>query len=180
MIDKTVSKKYAVGLFNEALEIDKLEEIYNDLNATLKLFQDNPEFSKVLNCVTISFVDKKSIIQKIFSDLNKIAFNFLNILFENNRGLFFQDIVKEYYKLYLNQQNKAEIKLISAYPLEEEIPQIMKKVLSQKLNKEILLFHEIDPEIIGGLIVYYRDLVIDGSVKNHLAELHGKMLSTRT
>jgi F-type H+-transporting ATPase subunit delta len=180
MIDKTVSKNYAAGLFKEALRTGRLDQVMGDMKGLSLLFKEIPDLLKVLTCVTIPFSEKKGILRKVLLNLEKCTLNFLELLLENNRGPFFFSVANEYYRLFLEKQNEAEVRLVSAYPLGPGDAGSLKEILSRKLNKKVLLSLETDRGIMGGLVVYYRDLVIDGSIRTHLEELHGRMKSTRT
>lgn len=179
MIDKKISKKYAKGLFEETVDKNRLEQVYDDLNKISEVFREEPDFLKLMNCGTIPFVEKNKIIDKIFSNAEDTSLNFLKLLFRANRGLFYFDIFKEFYKLYLNKQNKIEMRVVSAYYIEDTERTLLRKILETKIKKEVILKFEINKEIIGGMVIYCKDLVIDASIKYQLENLRGIMKSTR-
>jgi len=65
--------------------------------------------------------------------------------------------------------NQAEVIYAFSLPIEQK--KRLKKVLDSKLNKEIILVEKKDEEIIAGLIIKLREVVIDGSIKNKLKKV---------
>jgi hypothetical protein len=65
----------------------------------------------------------------------------------------------------------------SAAPLTEEQRGLLKRRLRERFGQEFILRIEIDPSLIGGLVVRARDHVLDGSVAGRLNAL-GERLRT--
>jgi hypothetical protein len=59
----------------------------------------------------------------------------------------------------------------SAVPLTEEQRGLLKRRLAERFGQEFVLRVEIDPSLIGGLVVRVRDQVLDGSVAGRLNAL---------
>jgi len=77
-----------------------------------------------------------------------------------------EDMEKEKLKI---DGNQAEV--IHAFSLPGEQKKRLKKVLDFKLNKEIVLVEKKDEEVIAGLIIKLKGVVIDGSIKNKLKKV---------
>jgi len=63
-----------------------------------------------------------------------------------------------------------EIRITSAFPLNEEQRKSLSKRIKQLLNREVTLKEETDPKIVAGLVVVIGSLVLDGSLKNRIQE----------
>ena len=59
----------------------------------------------------------------------------------------------------------------SAVPLTKEERAILKERLRKRFGQDFLLYLEVDPSLIGGLVVEVRDHIIDGSVASKLDAL---------
>jgi len=64
-----------------------------------------------------------------------------------------------------------EIKVVSAFPLDEGQRQRLKDKLQEKLKLDITLTEEVDPGIIAGLVVSIGSLFLDGSLKFKIEEV---------
>jgi F-type H+-transporting ATPase subunit delta len=47
----------------------------------------------------------------------------------------------------------------------------MQSALARRFDREISLINEIDPDVLGGAIIYAGDQVIDGSLQGRLKRL---------
>ncbi len=65
----------------------------------------------------------------------------------------------------------------SAVPLTEEQRGLLKRRLRERFGEEFILRVEIDPSLIGGLVIRVKDQVLDGSVAGRLNAL-GERLRT--
>ncbi|MFH0838751.1 MAG: F0F1 ATP synthase subunit delta [Candidatus Omnitrophota bacterium] len=64
----------------------------------------------------------------------------------------------------------SQIKITSAFPLNEGQRKILFKKLKEVVKADIEIKEEIDPSIVAGLIVAIGSLVLDGSLKNKIQE----------
>jgi len=78
-------------------------------------------------------------------------------------------IIAELERMYDEASGEARAELISARPLNESVKSKIAAYLEKRtgINK-IILNEENDPTLIGGFILRFNGLVIDGSVKNNL------------
>ena len=102
-------------------------------------------------------------ISELLIDADKVALQYQ----------FANEIIEEISRLPKEQfsvQSK-EIKVTSSYPLLERQREELKKVLSVKLGRAPEIKEEIDPKLIGGLILNIGGMVIDGTLKNKLQRI---------
>ncbi len=87
---------------------------------------------------------------------------------------FANGIIKEISELsreHFNIQGNAIVKVTSSFPLLDRQRDEIKNVLAQKIGKEIELNQQLDPKLIGGLILEVGGMVIDGTLKNKLQRI---------
>jgi F0F1-type ATP synthase delta subunit len=63
-----------------------------------------------------------------------------------------------------------EIKITSAFSLNEEQRKTLFKKLKSVVGPDVILKEEIDPRVVAGLIINIGSLVLDGSLKNKIQE----------
>lgn len=63
-----------------------------------------------------------------------------------------------------------EVKIISAFPLNESQRKNLTQKLKEALKKDITLREEVNPRIVAGCIIHIDSLVLDGSLKNKIQE----------
>jgi len=68
---------------------------------------------------------------------------------------------------------------ITAVPLDTILADDLKARLSKSLNKQVELENQIDPAILGGIVLNIDGKVLDGSVKQQLERLRAQFLGSR-
>ena len=97
--------------------------------------------------------------------------NFLKIILDKRRTHDLKAIVKKYVQLVNAHNNIVEGKVTTAIRLKNEDKMHLEKKLSTMTGKNIQLKNEVDPSIIGGILVRIGDKVIDGTIQSRLNEL---------
>jgi F-type H+-transporting ATPase subunit delta len=64
----------------------------------------------------------------------------------------------------------GEIKITSAFPLNDGQRKNLVKKLKDALNRDITLKEEVNPKIVAGFVVTIGSLVLDGSLRNKIQE----------
>ncbi|WZL73615.1 F0F1 ATP synthase subunit delta [Clostridiaceae bacterium 35-E11] len=167
-----VAKTYSKALFEVAIESNQLDKFVEELKFVLEAFQQNPMFYELYKTPQISNDEKKEIIGEVFGKkLSAEIMNFLKILLDKRRTRNFEEIVKEYQRLANNYNNIVEGVAVTAIALKKEDQTKIESKLSNITGKKIKLKNEVDPSIIGGILVRIGDKVIDGTVQSRLGEL---------
>ncbi|QEK13219.1 F0F1 ATP synthase subunit delta [Crassaminicella thermophila] len=167
-----VAKTYAQALFEVAVEGNQLEKIKEELTFVLETFKKYPEFYQLYNTPQINKEEKKKVIEEVFKDKVSIELmNFLKILIDKRRTKAFEGIVNKYGRLANDHNNIVEGTVVTVVPLKDEDKLKIENKLSAMTGKKIKLKNEIDPSIIGGILVRIGDKVIDGTIQNRLNEL---------
>ena len=117
-------------------------------------------------------VDKK---QKAIPDLVK---NFLNLLIKNNDLAKLNDIIKAFTDTWQKANGQLSAQLITKQPVTAEVlKNITAYVKTQTDCQNIDWQQSTDPTILGGLLIKYRDQVIDGTIKSNLLRLKDKLVN---
>jgi F0F1-type ATP synthase delta subunit len=116
--------------------------------------------NKDIACVAIDLIKK--------SNKSVVAKSLASYLISERRSHDLDRIMREINKQLSNQTNKTEIDLISAYPVNEDIKNKIKKLL----KVESAIFNqEIDKSVIGGVRAETSDVRLDLTVRNRLNRL---------
>lgn len=163
-----VGKLYAEALFELSLEMGDPEPVYKELNNYNDIFRTNPDFIKLLFSPVIEIKEKLDIIDKVFGKDPSVVKNFICLVTEKNRITYIDRITSEFNKRYNQYKNIAEMTVISSIPIKPELCDKLKARLEEKSGKKVVLKVEVDPSIIGGMILKYGNSQIDNSIKGRL------------
>ncbi len=101
--------------------------------------------------------------------------SFIALLIRNQDMKKVDKIIKAF-EVYANTMEKqAEVTLCSAQKLPASLKEMVVSQLKKTLDRDITVHEEIDPSLLGGLILKYDDVIVDGSIKKRI-ELLAKAL----
>lgn len=109
--------------------------------------------------------------------LNQQGQNFVKELAENQKLQTLPTIMQLYQEFMQTKAQAIEAKVTSVIPLTEAFQQQLCKSLEQKLGRQVSLDCEIDPNLIGGMVVRAGDVVIDNSVTRQLSRLQETLMA---
>ena len=167
-----ISQRYALALFNLALEMNKLDRVSSDMNLVLEVTRENPEFRRLLASPIIPERKKGSIIKGIFEKhLDPLSFKFLHLVTRKEREVFLENICEHFAQLYKKHKNIITIEITTAYTIDDEIRNKIIDLLEEIQHKEVELVEKIDENIIGGVVLKLDDRKYDASLKRQLLRL---------
>ncbi len=171
MKETGVAIRYALAIYDIAVENNKVLEINETLDSLLNLYEKDKEFKNLMLHPLIKREEKKKIANGVFSDADETSKNIIDYLIDKDRMSIIRFIATEYLKIYYKENN--EISVTATFP--KEINEEQRKKLLQKLEnktrKKVVLDIKIDNSIIGGGIVRINDDVIDGSIKRQMENI---------
>ena len=166
-----IEAEYAKAIYDLAVEEHKEEKFVSCFETIIESLKDN-DFQKVLTSPFIQSTEKKKIIEKIFSELEKTFVDFLYVLIDNHRFDRIDDIYDEYNRLLLEQRDIIKIEVHSAVPLNSmHMVNLIESLKEKYKDKKIELENIVDPTLIGGIQIISGGESLDISLKNSLNKL---------
>ncbi len=165
-----VASRYAKAIFDLALETAKLEEVKNDLSLIAGIQHDE---LKVLLASPVIRSDKKiAIFEAIFSKhVQPLTVAFFKLIFSKGRSVAIGEIMEAFADKYRAHKGIKVVELTTAVPVSDEIRNQVTGLLLQNnmlQGKTLELKEQVDPSILGGLIVQVDDKLFDASIKHDL------------
>lgn len=183
MNDKA-EKVYAQAFFELCAESgdECLKSTLPELSELNRIFDENPEFVKLMGTPTVPLNEKISMIKDIIKEgnISEYTGNLLCVLAERNRIDCFAGVVKSFRELYNERFKLAEITVTAANPLSDKLKEQITQKMSQIIGKTVTIREKVDETIIGGIIIDYGSRRYDGSVKarlNNLAKELGSVIA---
>lgn len=173
MKNLAVSRRYAKALILIGQEDGQAEQYNAELESVVKLFDTQENFESALTNPLFNKNDRKKVLEAVLAatDLSAIMKSFLILLFDKGRIGFLREIASYYRDLADELKGVVKASIVSATKLSSEAIDKIKKSLSKKTGKTIVLNVEQDPSLIGGVVTKIGDLVLDGSIKTQLVNM---------
>ncbi len=172
-----VSRRYARALFELARDRKSLDRVELDMFYILEIYQQSPQFSQMLDSPVISETGKHQVLTELFQgNIHPDTFSFLSLLLKKHREGLLRDIIHHFLLLMDESRGIMRGHLQSAYPLNEQQRDALKKKLDRITGKNVVLEMQVDAFLLGGFVVRLDDTVIDHSLRNQLGKLRENML----
>lgn len=175
MKDKIIAKRYANSFLESTTEAD-LDNNFDDFIAFVSAYAMDEQLQYILCHPEIPLVKKVATIKKLFGEKGeKIACNFICLLVKRQRINYIKKIKHEVTVLYRKRKGIRDIVVKSAVKLSDDERKKLKSILEQKFGL-LEITEEVDPSIIGGLVICFEDQVLDESIRYRLKKLKELML----
>lgn len=168
------SRRYAQAAFQLAQEQGKLDDWLRGLEKLAQLAADSG-FNLIMESPRVPFEEKRTILQQQLTGQLVDVYNLAQLLVTRNRTDIITGLVEEYRRLYDEARGIEHARVISAVPLSAATKADVVRQLTSFTGHEVTVTEEVDPSIIGGVIVRIGDKVIDGSVKGRLDSLRRQL-----
>ena len=171
------AKRYAQAAFDLARERQALDEWERALDQAVGVLR-NPEVSEFFESPAIPEEAKQQAITQLLpAEAQRYVRNLLLLLLERRRLSQLPEVAAVFHDLVLEERGIAVANVTTAVPLSSEEADRVRNRLRELVGKTIEMRTNVDPGIIGGLVVRVGDDLIDGSVRTQLNQLRQRLAS---
>jgi F-type H+-transporting ATPase subunit delta len=173
----TLARPYAKAAFEFARAQSALEAWSAQL-ATLAAVSVDEKVHLLLSDPGLTAQQQAAALNEVCGDaIDEQGRNFVVIVASNKRLALLPEILMMFQRYKANQEKTVDVQVFTALPLDESISQQLAQVLRKKLEREVRVDTELDPNLLGGVLVRAGDTVIDGSLRGRLNKLAEAMNS---
>ncbi|KLO96448.1 Uncharacterized protein LW93_2441 [Fusarium fujikuroi] len=180
-----VDGTYATALYTAAVKTSSIDAAADALNRLGALIEKDPKLATVLSAPTLTPADKKAIVQELEKQINakdETVKNFLATLAENNRLGLIPGVVEKFSSIISAARGEVELTVTSAQALDKRTLNRLETAVSKSAyvsqGQKLKVTNEVNPEIVGGLVVEIGDRTIDLSVSSRIAKMNKLLTDT--
>ncbi len=171
-----VARRYAQALTEEAQQAGSLDTVDTDVALVADTLGGSPDLRRALTSPIISHEKKGAILDRLFDgNVSDLTTRFLHLLVQNDRDGEIPAILDAYRQLRDERTHTVEALVRSAKPLSPDEADRLKAALEGRAGQTVRMRIEVDPSLIGGLVVRVGDVVYDRSVRHQLDTLRGQL-----
>ncbi|MCR4611532.1 MAG: ATP synthase F1 subunit delta [Lachnospiraceae bacterium] len=174
---KLVSNVYGDALFELALQQDRIDDFDDEVKVILDVLKENEDLSKMMCHPQIVKDEKVEVVESIFKGrVNDEIVGLMVMVIEKDHFKDMEDI----FTYYINRVKEYKNIGVAYVTTPMELSDSRKKSIEKKLldTTDYVSFemnYEVDPELIGGMVIRIGDRVVDSSVKTKIYELSREM-----
>jgi F-type H+-transporting ATPase subunit delta len=181
-ITSGMAGRYANALFELARESKSIDAIKTDLETFDALLAGNPDLMRLVRSPVYGADEQLRALTAILERVGiaGLAANFLRVVTTNRRLFAVRDMIRAYRALVARHKGEVTAQVTAAQDLSDTNLEALKSALKSATGgKDIDLDVNIDPAVIGGLIVKLGSRMIDSSLRTKLNAIKFAMKEAR-
>lgn len=173
-----LAKVYAEALINAADSRGEADAVLEELDSLVRdLFPADPSIEGFLVSSAIGREEKAAILAKAFeSRASELFCNFLHVLNDHDRMFLVRPVLAAAREIRDERARRMRVRVRSAAPLLDEQRQRLESELRSLFDKEPMMELQVDPDLLGGVVVRVGDMVYDASVRTQLDTLYHQLI----
>jgi F-type H+-transporting ATPase subunit delta len=166
-----IATVYARSLFEAAQDAGNLDKVRDQLNEVTEAIDGDRDLQVFFFSPYLTSVDKKEGLEKGITGLEDILNNFFELLIENHRMAAIFGIRREFEALWDAENHLLPVQITSAVELDKKTVKQIGDEIAEQTGQKVELSTEVDPDVLGGLVVRVGNTVLDASVRRRLENL---------
>ena len=172
-IQASLAGRYALALFGLARDEKKLESVGASLAKVGQALTDSDDFRELTTSPLIGREEKVKAAEAAAAamGLDPLTSNFLGVLAHNRRLGQLDNVIRAFNLLATRHRGEISAEVTSARPLDDGQVDAIKQNLRTRMGRDVVVDLNVDPDILGGLVVRIGSQKIDGSIRTKLNTL---------
>ena len=166
-----IAQVYARSLFEVAKEHDKLDVVRDQLGEIADAVAEQHDLQVFFFSPYFSTDEKVDGLQRALEDADEAVLNFLELLIEKHRMPALFRIRREFEALWEEENRLLPVQVTSAIELDESTVRQIGDAIGEQTGRRIELTSEVDPGILGGIVLRVGNSILDASIRNRIEKL---------
>jgi F-type H+-transporting ATPase subunit delta len=166
-----IAEVYSRALFEAAKDNDALDRVHEELGEVDDALRDDRELRLFFFSPYFTSEEKKDAIRKVVDGADERTVNFLELLAERHRMPLLPRVRRQFDDRWAEEQGLLPVSVTSAVELDDSLVKEIGKRIQDQTGRKVELSSNVDPDVLGGLVVRVGNMVLDASVRNRLEHL---------
>ena len=173
-----VATVYAKAFLGAAQSSGKTDAAVEELRDVADVLAEFPQLEAVFSSALVDHQEKCQVLDRVFkSKLSTLVLDFLKVLSHHGRLEIVRAVDEQVQKLYDDLRGRVRVELQTATPLDDGLSQGLEASLRKLLGGEPCVDSQVEPALIGGIVLRVGDTVYDGSVARQLRQVREQMIT---
>ena len=174
---ESAARRYAEAAFSVAMRDDTVEQWRSELDSAATIVEEE-RIGRALANPSIPLGTRQATAQKTFGKLvGQPVLNLIGLMLRRGRIQELPKLAAEFRRLDNERQGITQATATSASALTKDEVRALTQRLEQDTGGRVELAVQVDPSLLGGLVVRLGDRLIDGSVRSRLERLRNQLVS---
>jgi F-type H+-transporting ATPase subunit delta len=172
-----VAGRYATALYSLAEDQHALDSVVSEMTSLGQVIDQSPEFRRLLASPLIDIVQARAATSAVLTaqGFGKIIQDFVGVIVANRRLAGLREIVQAFATLVDAKRGVITARVDTAHPLTDLQRQQLRARLIEAGYGNVHILEQVDPHLLGGLVVRIGARLYDTSLKSRLQRLQYAM-----
>ena len=172
-IQASLAGRYALALFELARDEKKLEAVGASLATLKQALAESADLKSLISSPLLGRDEQGRAANAVAESLklDPLTRNFIGVLAGNRRLSKLPDVIRAFNLLAAGHRGEITAEVTSARPLNDGQVDAIKQNLRTRMGRDIAVDLNVDPAILGGLVVKIGSQMIDSSIRTKLNSL---------
>ena len=172
-IQASLAGRYASALFGLARDERQVDAVSRSLDALSQALLDSKDFAELIGSPLVSRKEAGKAFAALGPQLglDPITGNFVGVLARNGRKGELRNVIRAFGRLAAEHRGETTAEVVTARPLNDDQISQLKQQLRTRAGRDVNIEAEVDPNILGGIVVKLGSQMIDASIRTKLNRL---------
>jgi F-type H+-transporting ATPase subunit delta len=165
--------RYAAALFDLADERHALDAVAGDLRELRAMLRDSGDLMRMLRSPVLTRDEQGKAVAAVAerAGLSDLTRNFLGVVAGNRRLFAVPEMIEAYLRTLAERRGEVTAEVTVAQPLNEARQAALTEQLRRAVGARVAVDIQVDPALLGGMIVKVGSRMVDASLSSRLQRL---------
>ncbi len=175
-----VADAYAQGLLQAGMANDCVSDLLTGAAGVLEVLHEEPRFEVLLAAPHIRATDKERLLDNALNGrIPTLLYRLILLVVRRHRGNHLREILVRFRDLATEKVGRVPTLIRSAVPLSKGMRRRIENSLERLTQRDLDIQWQVDPELLGGLLVSFDDFMMDGTIRQGLQALRASLMMER-
>ena len=172
-----LTDRYAAALYAHADDLNALDAVVAEMEALGRLIDASPDFRRLLESPLIDVITATKAVTAVLDGhgFGKAVRDFVGVIAANRRLRALREIVNAFATLVADRRGITTAHVASAQPLNDVQRTQLRARLIEAGYSNVNILEQVEPDLLGGLVVRIGARLYDTSLKSRLQRLQYAM-----
>jgi F-type H+-transporting ATPase subunit delta len=169
MPSNDTASAYARTLFELASLTDSVDATDVALGTVVSTVRGQLDLREALTDTSVPVEAKRAVLREVFGgEVTPEALSIVTLLVERDLVALLDDVARLYAEIAEAERGIVPAEVTTAVPLDDALRASLTSKLAASLGRPVSLRENVDPSIVGGVVIKVAGRVLDGSVASQL------------
>lgn len=168
-----IAERYATALYDMADEAKQLDAVADDLRGLKGLLAESEDLRRLVRSPLIGRQAQTAAMTAVLekAGVSDLTRRFIGVVGQNRRMFALSGMITAYLNILAERRGEETAFVTSAVALDDDQQKKLAESLKKAVGSKVRVETEVDPSLIGGLVVRVGSRMIDSSVKTKLQRM---------